>query len=481
MSWGEFKAASNDVGSWLWGSAQGGFNEKQTIGQIVTDAVISMFPIAGEVTAARDVIASGLRLAQYPEKRAETLEWVGLVLPLLAIVPLLGGALKGIGKLTLKAGKNVDEDKKILEACVWLLNRIGEGNAPKFIRELDFTKYATPIKNGAKEAIQRTSDGITYLQGKFGTLLPEKALQHMTALKDGLGKVATLIDKMVPQALKDLNNKLKYIQRLAYEGEWHLIPGAGKAITRETEARLVHDTLLGKEVWKLEGAKFPGNPEKVFVPKDGYPDLTQEKKIINLTTGKDLEVHHVIAAFNGPMTARELKPGTVLYRVVTSDVWSKAEGVWWTAIDPKTIKGVYWRVKFAVLQSWSVNGKYVKYVVKDKPLYTWEGKVSSQIDQDKLLRGGASNPAYGQYLEGGETQLYVDFAFATNKHAKAEVAALTKLDTNWMDHMNINIPERGATVQKLGKHVEEQKSLASANLGTAANQANHAVRAKQAY
>jgi hypothetical protein len=50
-----------------------------------------------------------------------------------------------------------------------------------------------------------------------------------------------------------------------------------------------------------------------------------------------------------------------------------------------------------------------------------------------------------------------------------------------MDHMNINIPERGATVQKLGQHVEEQKSLASANLATAANQANHAVRAKQAY
>ena len=120
-------------------------------------------------------------------------------------------------------------------------------------------------------------------------------------------------------------------------------------------------------------------------------------------------------------------------------------------------------------------------MVKDKPLYTWEGKVSSQIDQDKLLRGGASNPAYGQYLEGGEKQLYIDFTFAANQHAKAEVAALTKRDTNWMDHMNINIPERGATVQKLGKYVEEQKSLASANLATAANQANHAVRAKEEY
>lgn len=477
MSWGEFKAASNEVGGWLWGMAQGGFNEKQSIGQIVTDAVISMFPIAGEVTAARDVIASGLRLAQYPEKRKEIMEWVGLVLPLLAIVPLLGGALKGIGKLVLKAGKNLDEDKKILEACVWLLNKVGEGNALKFIRELDFTKYATPIINGAKEGIKRTSEGITYVQKKFGALIPDKVISHMNALKEGLEKVGALIDKMVPQALKDLNNKLKYIQSLAYQGEWHLIPGAGKAITRETEARLVHDALIGKEVWTLDHAKFPQNPQEVFVAKNGYPNLKKTVETLRLTDGSERNIYGVIAAFSGPITARQLDPGTILYRVVTPDVWSKADGVWWTIIDPKTIKGIYWRVKFAVLDTWSANGKYVKYVVKDKPLYAWEGKVSGQIDQSKTLRSGAANPAYGQYLEGGETQFYLDLAFSANQHAKAEIAALTKLDTNWIDHMNIHIPERSATVQKLGKYVEEQKSLASANLASAANQAGHADRA----
>ena len=80
MSWGEFKASANEVGNWLWGTARGGFNEKQTIGQIMTDAVISMFPISDEVTTAGDVIAAGLRLAQYPEKRQEVVEWVALVL-----------------------------------------------------------------------------------------------------------------------------------------------------------------------------------------------------------------------------------------------------------------------------------------------------------------------------------------------------------------------------------------------------------------
>lgn len=479
MNWGEFKSAANEVGGWLWGMAQGGFNEKQTIGQIVTDAVISMFPIAGEVTGARDVVASSLRLAQYPEKREETLEWVGLVLPLLAIVPLLGGALKGIGKLVLRAGKNAEEDKKILEACIWLLNKVSEGgDAVKFLKELDFTKYAPDIIKGVKDVFKRIQDGIDFVLEKFDGLIPDQAVQHMNALKRELDKVAKLIDKMVPQALKDLNNKLKYIQNLAYQGDWHLIPGAGKAITREAEARLVHDALLGKEVWKLENAKWPQNPKEMFIPKDGWPDLKAKGKYetIFLSTGDEILDFHVIAAFSGPITAKSLPPGTIIYRIVSPDSWSRAEGAWWTAVDPKTITGWYWRVKFAVLQSWSGNGKYVKYVVKDE-LHAWEGKISSQIDQAKTLRDGSSNPGYGQYLEGGENQLYIDFEHASNAHAKAEVAALVKQDTNWMDHMDINIPERGAATQKLGKYVEEQRSLASANLATATNQANHGVRA----
>jgi hypothetical protein len=479
MNWADFKSASLETGGWLWGTVQGGFNEKQTIGQVVTDAVISMFPVAGEVTAARDVIAAGLRLAEYPEKRKEALEWVGLVLPLLALVPLLGGALKGIGKLVLKAGRNVDEDRKIFEACVWLLNKVGEGNAVKFIKELDFTKYAPPIVSGAKESIRRVSDGIDAVIAKFGSLIPDAVVKNMLLLKEQLGKVAKLVDSMVPQALKDLNNKLKLIQKLAYEGEWHAIPGAGKAITRETEARLMHDAVSGKEVWKLENAKFPGNTKSDFVPVKDWPDLVADAKNIALPGGKSVKDFSVIEAFHGPMTAKALPPGTTIYRVLSPDGWSKAEGAWWTIIDPKSIKGVYWRIKFAVLQTWSANGKYVKFVVKDKPLYAWEGKVSSQIDQAKTLRDGSANKAYGQYLEGGETQLYIDFTHTSNVHAKADVTALPKQDTNWIEHMDINIPERGATVQKLGTHVIEEKSLASANLATAANQANHGVRASQ--
>ncbi|MCY7288748.1 MAG: hypothetical protein LH624_11005, partial [Cryobacterium sp.] len=241
--------------------------------------------------------------------------------------------------------------------------------------------------------------------------------------------------------------------------------------------RLVHDALLGKEVWKAEGMRWPQNERGAFVARDGWPDLAAKPGIVDLANGKQQKSYDLIAAFHGPITARELKPGTTLYRVVAARDSSKAEGVWWMVVDPKSIKGWYWRVKFAVCESWNTNGKYVKYVVKDKPLHAWEGKVSSQIDQSTLLHGGGRNNAFGQYLEGGETQLYIDFNHASNAHALAEAKALPKLDTNWIDHMDVNLPDRGATVQKLGTFVEEQKSLASANLATAANETNHGVHA----
>lgn len=479
MNWGEFKSCALDVGNWLWGTAQGGFNEKLTVGQIITDAVISMFPIAGETTAARDMIAGVLRLAQYEEKRKEVGEWVGVVLPLLALVPLLGGALKGMGKLLMKIGQDADENQKILKSCVWLLNRVGEGNAVRFIRELDFTSYGKPVKNGIKELCSRLGDGIEFVQKRYGKLIPLDASQHMNALHGSLKGIAAMADTMVPQALKDLNNRLKYIQTLAYQGDWHLIPGAGKAITREAEARLVYDAKLEKEAWQIGNAKFPPNTADNFIPKEDWPDLKSGKAVSpeKLPGGDTIVIYHAIAAFSGPIVPRELKPGTIIYRVVSADAWSRTDGAWWTAVNPNSISGWYWRVKFAVLQNWSKNGKYVKYAVKDKALHAWEGKVSGQIDQSKSLRDGSPNPAFGQYLEGGEKQLYIDFEHSSNQHALAEVKALQKQDTRWTDHLDINIPEPDVDVQQLGRYVIEQKSLASANLATSANEANHAMHA----
>ena len=82
---------------WVGGALQGEFNQQATVGQIVVDAVISMFPVAGEVTAARDATAIGLRMHESDAALNNKWEWVSLVLCLLAVIPVVGGVLKGVG------------------------------------------------------------------------------------------------------------------------------------------------------------------------------------------------------------------------------------------------------------------------------------------------------------------------------------------------------------------------------------------------
>jgi len=50
-----FAATALEVGDWLWGTAQGAFNEKAKLSQIIVDAVIGMVPVVGDVTAVRDL------------------------------------------------------------------------------------------------------------------------------------------------------------------------------------------------------------------------------------------------------------------------------------------------------------------------------------------------------------------------------------------------------------------------------------------
>ena len=58
----DFWNAAKQVGEWTGGGLQGEFNQKMTLGQIVFDAILSMFPVVGEATAVRDLIAIILRM-----------------------------------------------------------------------------------------------------------------------------------------------------------------------------------------------------------------------------------------------------------------------------------------------------------------------------------------------------------------------------------------------------------------------------------
>jgi hypothetical protein len=284
-----------------------------------------------------------------------------------------------------------------------------------------------------RNVLQRIDEVLQITLSKMKLIMPKPMFEHIQQIQKGIREIKELGEKMIPESVKELDNKLKTVQQQIYKGEWHEVPKTLKSKTREIEARLV-TTKAGKKEWKVERMDFPQNEENVFKPLPPFPNLTDPK----FKSGDG--TCWAIKAFSGPIHAVKLPPGTKIVRVIEPK--KDPAGYWWTYKLPQN--GRAWREDCAVLENWSKNGCYVEYVVEEPGLYVWEGKISSQIDNgDKSLTNG-------QYLRGGETQLFIDFDNAINCKFRKTVGALTKKNINWGDsHLGINIPERGITVQHL--------------------------------
>ncbi|NIH44462.1 hypothetical protein HBM95_16170 [Enterobacter asburiae] len=161
-------------------------------------------------------------LINEPKKRESTTEWVFLVVLLFALIPVIGGVIKGVGRLVLvgtaktaKAAKNIETQKEIIQ----FLNRVGEGNAPKWLKALDVQSHQAILldKFGA---FCNTMITVTnkILGSTLGRALPEKWHGQLYSLVDGFASLRDMGARMIPQALRELDLKLKVIQGMVYKG-----------------------------------------------------------------------------------------------------------------------------------------------------------------------------------------------------------------------------------------------------------------------
>ncbi|WP_250472591.1 hypothetical protein [Caballeronia sp. GAFFF1] len=421
------------VGQWLGGAVSGEFNKQQTIGQIAFDAVVSMFPILGEGTSARDAIAISLDMCQDDRKLKDHWEWIKLVLCVIAIVPLVGGILKGAGKLVVRAFENGEDLAKVASDVILFLNRMGVGNSYRWLQALDFTRYQSKVLAGIAELIDRLVRWCQFVVGEMRPVLPARVVEYMSALPPKLMNIRKAADRMVPQALKELNDCLFRVRAHLVEGTWADIKVGGRNVTtREAEGRLAagaHD---------VANVPHPKATMDQFHATEGWPDLRDDRFTI---VGEDEQrIYAKIESFsrNAPIVAKTLSPGeTHIFRVIQLDrpKWTKS-GEYWLPRMP--INGKDWREGWAVLYSWNTNGGFVELthipsaeelarlgveVPSDwSGLRAWSGLVSSQFD-DKL----------GRYWSGGETQLFIDFKHAHNKVLLDYVQALVTKRTGWTD------------------------------------------------
>jgi len=479
------KSVVSEVGSWIWGTIEGGFNEQQSISQIIVDALIGMIPVVGDVTAVRDLVAVILRLVERPEKRKEKLEWVTLVLLIFALIPVAGGAIKGVGKLIVAAGEDVGKHPTLIRDLVQFLNRIGEGDAVKFLKKLDFESYTSQISSQFEKLTKRLDDVLTATMKRAHAVIPDSMMARLKQIQQGVRDLADAADKMIPDALKELNRRLKAVQKKIYEGDWNEIGGAWKSVSREGEARLVEtvDPATGNKTKAWQASKLPFPPSDVadfkWAGDKRYPYLLDSSNgyYVSRTTGKPTK----IPTFSGPITPREIKPGEKIYRVIDGSGAVSKDGGFWSLTLPAD--GRTWRDKNAVLESWgNPNGYYIEFVVPPgASVWAWEGKVASQIEND------ASKATFGQFLAGGETQLFIDWSFegadaakgvtnaagynaGGNKLFQSQIQALPPKPTHWGATVtNVNVPDKTASVQRLAENELDTKRLAAAEAQRAAH------------
>jgi len=424
-----FKAVCADVSSWTWGTVQGAFNEKASLSQIIVDAVIGMIPLVGDATAVRDLIAVIIGLSSSEEKRNSKWEWVLLVILLFALIPVLGGVIKGVGRITIKVAKQAAHLTGAAKAAhlkagaaeiVEFLNRIGMKNAEKWLLSLRIADHSAEIL-GKLKVLTITFDRILARAGaKFGAIPGLRS--RIVSLRSGIEKVRLKADEMIPVAIKELDQQLREMQAFIRSGgettsrlALHRATVGSRTVTRTRERRMVENGLLPART--VRGG-FRQNPasglrmaelRKFYKPRDGFPNL------LDLKNPKGY--HEKVAAFSGLVRNRQLKGGEEVFRFfgparTTHGVpvdESSAGGAWWgLGAPPKTAKE--WREYAAVLDSFNGDGFLVSARVVDKTgPNAVVGTVSEQF--------GKEIP--GQYLPGGATQAFFylnrDFSEALTK------------------------------------------------------------------
>ena len=413
-----FKETSLETGQWIWGTLQGAFNEKQTIGQIIVDAVIGMVPLVGDVTAVRDLIAVSIGLAKEPKKRESVTEWLFLVILLFALIPVMGGVIKGVGRLALRVTKKAAENVETLRYIIKFLNRVGEGDAVKWLNKLNVVEYQAQLSEKMDGFCHTMITAINQiLKARVGRMLPERWQADLIWVRDGFAALQPLASKMIPQALKELDAKLRVLQALVYKGEIHTVAtGKGRAeVRREAEAYLIERPL--REAPK-QGTRFPSIHAEVLheerlrrkYSKKGYPDLLGYKEK-SPAFGESM-VYANIASFSGEITAKSAREmaGSTIFRAFGNETalatkpggsWA-AGGFWGYQKVPGNAKE--WRQLSAVLDEWNGNGfLVVLHLPEDLAMRmpgtnAWHGKIAEQF--------GGDIPT--QYLQGGGEQVIIN-------------------------------------------------------------------------
>jgi hypothetical protein len=409
-----------EVAEWLWVVIQGDFAAEHTTGQIVTGTVISMIPGVDQIFDIRDIIANCKKIKS---DDSNPWAWLGLVLTLIGLFPVLGSLAKGclkvlflivrkyIFKLTAGSAKFGGNLYKFVEPHVEkgitelnkFLARPEVKRALKALDVSDVYKYlANEIRKvkgmvKTKPLMDVLDTQIVYLKGfvahinRYGT----------AAMKTQAGELVQTVMEIRNKANKKLAEFLapvtyfleKCALRLEIESDTIYKVGINKTnITKQLGKPADASEELAsikkkKPAWVDKTDEIPHRAEDKFTFVAGYPNL---EPVVKAGEYHPLKNAHITFA-KGAAKPTAISEGEVLYRVL--DPSSADNSICWmrkSEFDKLKSKDD-WRRKFAVWANWNSNGEYVTYTVPKGGIHVWEGAAATQkiMKTDFTLEGGA--------------------------------------------------------------------------------------------
>lgn len=422
-----------DIAEWLWVVIQGDFAEEQSTAQIVTGTVVSMIPFVDQICDVRDICANAQKIN---EDNNNAWAWVGLILTLIGLFPVLGSLFKGILKVILAPVRRFmfRPATKALKFTGGNIYKLAEPAIENGITELNKFLARPAVKKALKEAkitnvYQVTATKIREVKGQLST---KKLLDIFDKLTQYLKETVNFIDKyastdvalkaknmleIVLKVRKAANQKLteflKPVQDFLEKLAVRINKEGDTAFKATTNVKNIHNfkkieqnaelknILNNKPEWVDVVAieKFEALGQSPVIPKN-YPDISE--------TSNNQALKNAFKTFHKAKPAH-IPEGEVLYRVL--DPTSKDNSICWMRESAyKKLKSkADWRRYFAVFASWNHNGEFVKYRVPKGGINVWEGPTASQTFKNSAGKVEKVNNKGNIFvLEGGAIQIVLD-------------------------------------------------------------------------
>lgn len=214
---------------WLKSVLIGEFADNRPLSAVIADMLVSFVPGVVIVTSARDAVAVVVRLAQHPERRHESTEWILLAACLITLaLPLalaagglaaagvgaivggvagseLGAALRAVMLMLIKEASKLAETLRFLQKFM-------HGDILLFLKSIKFAKYEKVLLMAFEKTVSKLVEICQALRGKL------EYVRYFDDAKDAITKLISWEKKFyalqedamreLPKAVAELDRRL---------------------------------------------------------------------------------------------------------------------------------------------------------------------------------------------------------------------------------------------------------------------------------